>query len=95
MGRQLKLQYDQALSMYDALLMPTIVKAVQKLPAPNPSIAEYIYKANEMLDNTSPINTTGHPAISVPCGFTKGEAGENLPVGYVDGKARLWSDALN
>lgn len=81
LGRLLKLQYDEALSKYDALLMPTIVKAVQKIPPPGSSLAHYVEKSLDMLDNTAPINTTGHPAINVPCGFTKGESGENLPVG--------------
>jgi amidase len=27
------------------------------------------------------ITVTGHPAISVPCGFTGGDGGEPLPVG--------------
>jgi amidase len=36
-----------------------------------------------VMSNTCPLNATGHPAVSVPCGWGEvdGEAGKNLPIG--------------
>ena len=35
-------------------------------------------RALEMVPNTSPFDVTGHPAITVPCGFSQG-----LPIGMM------------
>lgn len=76
LSRQLKLAYDAALENCDLLLMPTLPMVAQPVPKPGASIAEVIARAFEMVANTSPMNATGHPAMSVPCGLVGG-----LPVG--------------
>ena len=39
---------------------------------------EIIQRAFEMLPNTAPIDVTGHPSMSVPCGLSDG-----LPAGMM------------
>jgi len=78
LANQLKLAYDQALEQFDVLLMPTVPMKATKIPAPSASKEEYISRALEMIPNTAPFNVTGHPAMSVPCGFSDG-----LPVGMM------------
>ncbi|MGE3244819.1 MAG: amidase [Beijerinckiaceae bacterium] len=73
--RRLRAAYDAALAQYDLLLMPTVV---MKAP-PHPASAdprEITRRSWEVTRNTCPINVTGHPAISIPCGLSDG-----LPVG--------------
>ena len=74
--RTIRRAYDDVLSDYDLLLMPTTPMAATPLPRPDASAAERSRRAGEMLANTAPFNVTGHPAISLPCGATgDGEAG--------------------
>jgi len=63
--------YDDALTQYDVLVMPTIPRTAKKLTAEASSDFTLSTVAN-----TAPLNLTGHPAISVPAGFVDG-----LPVG--------------
>lgn len=70
--------YDAALAEYDVLLMPTLPLKATKLPAPGAGISEVVARGFEMLGNTCPFDATGHPAISIPCGFSEG-----LPVGLM------------
>lgn len=83
---KLRAAYDEALEGADVLLMPTLPMRATELPAPNPSRAEYVKKAHEMLPNTAPFDVTGHPAISVPCAKEDG-----LPVGMML-VGRHWDD---
>jgi amidase len=48
------------------------------VPPPDASITEIAIPALDMIGNTSPFDVTGHPAISIPCGFSDG-----LPVGLM------------
>ncbi len=68
--------YDDVLSDYDVLLMPTIPFQATEMPSPDCSIIENMSHALNMTNNTCQFNVTGHPAISVPCGMEGG-----LPVG--------------
>lgn len=68
--------YDDVLSDYDVLLMPTIPFQATVMPSPDCSIIENMSHALNMTNNTCQFNVTGHPAISVPCGMEGG-----LPVG--------------
>lgn len=76
--RRCKRELDLALEEVDAIVAPTV-------PIPAPRIGEktaHIGNAEETVRATllrlcRPANLTGHPAISVPCGFTQG----GLPIG--------------
>ena len=76
-ARKLRAAYDSVLADYDLLLMPTTPMAATPLPGPDASREEIVQRAFEMVGNTSPFNTTGHPAISLPAGTT----GDKRPVG--------------
>jgi amidase len=76
LGRLLTQKYDEALSRYDLLLMPTLPMKATPLPPANAPLALWCQRGFEMLANTCPFDVTGHPAMSVPCGLSNG-----LPVG--------------
>ena len=76
--RQLRLAYNEALANRDLLLMPTTPMAATPLPAANAGRAEIIQRALEMVVNTQQFDLTGHPAMSLPCGLSRG-----LPVGMM------------
>ena len=67
--------FREAFQGFDVLVSPTV-------PVPAPRIGEELLTNGEklrpgLLRLPTPFNTTGFPAISVPCGFTS----EGLPVG--------------
>jgi aspartyl-tRNA(Asn)/glutamyl-tRNA(Gln) amidotransferase subunit A len=76
--KRVRADFDAALEEVDAIVAPTV-------PVPAPPIgAEYVEVDGEkigvraaLVGMNRPANFTGHPAISVPCGFTR----EGLPVG--------------
>jgi aspartyl-tRNA(Asn)/glutamyl-tRNA(Gln) amidotransferase subunit A len=76
--RVLSAEVDEALTAYDALVLPT-------MPIPAPKHGEQVAVIGSrtepvrslMLRGTQLFNLTGHPAISIPCGFTSG----GLPCG--------------
>ena len=76
--RQLTQAYDDAFKDFDLLLMPTVPLTATKIPAADASIEENVGRALEMLANTAPFDSTGHPAMSIPCGLLDG-----LPVGMM------------
>ena len=76
--RQLTQAYDDVFKDYDLLLMPTLPITASKLPAPGAPVEEQIARSLEMLANTCPFDSTGHPAMSIPCGLVEG-----LPVGMM------------
>jgi amidase len=76
--RVLRAAYDAMLARYDLLVMPTTPMKAQPLPAAGCSREEYMTRALEMINNTSPFDASGHPAMSVPCGMIDG-----LPVGMM------------
>ncbi len=78
LSRRLRLAYDEALGQYDLLLMPTMPIKAQQIPPPDAPLALYIQRAFEMIANTCPFDTTGHPAMTVPCGLSEG-----LPIGMM------------
>jgi amidase len=75
---QLRAAYDEALSRYDVLVMPTTPIQATVLPDPGASREDVIARALEMLANTSPLDVSGHPACSVPAGPVNG-----LPTGMM------------
>ena len=76
--RQLTQAYDDAFKDFDLLLMPTLPITASKIPASDASIEENVARALEMIANTAPFDSTGHPAMSIPCGLVDG-----LPVGMM------------
>lgn len=69
----LRAEVDRAFERFDILAMPTVAFPA---PAEDPEFGDAEAGASEAR-RTGPYDVTGHPAISVPCGFT----GEGLPVG--------------
>ncbi len=78
LARMLRSAYDDALSRYDMLLMPTLPMKATPLPPPDAPLSLWCQRGFEMLTNTQPFDVTGHPAISVPCGMSAG-----LPIGMM------------
>ncbi len=76
--RELRAAYDEALSRYDVLAMPTTPMPAHANDA-NGNPYMVLDHGWDMLANTGPFNMTGHPAISVPCGKTA----DGLPVGLM------------
>ena len=75
--RVVRAAYDRALEQVDVLAMPTS-------PVKAPKLAELEvlgtdgHGVMDLAGNTAPFNTTGHPALSIPCGKSDG-----LPVGLM------------
>ncbi len=86
-GRKLRAAYDAALAQYDLLLMPTTPMTAPRLPPARPTRAEEISPGFGPITNTAPFDVTGHPAMSIPCGFVDG-----LPVGAML-IARHWDES--
>lgn len=78
--RGLRAAYDQAFSTYDLLLMPTTVQKSSRNPdVTDPAQSDLIMaQAFNNTFNTCQFNTTGHPAMSMPCGMRDG-----LPIGLM------------
>jgi amidase len=76
--RTLVAAYDEALSRYDILAMPTTPIRATKQVGRDASIEESIASGFSMLRNTCVADVTGHPSLSVPCGMSDG-----LPIGLM------------
>lgn len=75
---RLRAAYDDVLSRFDLLLMPTVPITAPVLPPRDADPATWVARALEMNANTAPFDVTGHPALSLPCGLVDG-----LPVGMM------------
>ena len=53
LSRQLSAAYDDALSRFDLLLMPTLPQKATPIPAPGASVTEVCQRAFEMIPNTA------------------------------------------
>ena len=78
LSRRLRAAYDQALSRCDLLLMPTASMKAPPIPPRSASRELLVQRSGEPLANTASFNCSGHPAMTVPCGMSKG-----LPVGMM------------
>jgi aspartyl-tRNA(Asn)/glutamyl-tRNA(Gln) amidotransferase subunit A len=94
--RELTQEFDAAFERYDAIVAPA-----SPIPAPRIGEKEVVIAGDAetvrsaLVRVNRPANFTGHPAISIPCGFTR----EGLPAGLQLigprwGEARLLSIAL-
>ena len=75
---RLRAAYDEALTRFDVLVMPTLPVRATVLPGPDAPREEILARGLEMIGNTAPLDVTGHPACSVPAGLAGG-----LPVGMM------------
>lgn len=75
---RLRAAYDEVLSTFDLLVMPTAPGVAPPLPPERPSPAESLAASFGHVANTAQFDLTGHPAMSVPCGRVDG-----LPVGMM------------
>ena len=76
--RKVAAAYDDMLSRYDVLVMPTTPMTAPPLPPADADAATTVRLASEPLTNTGVFDATGHPALSVPCGFSGA-----LPIGVM------------
>lgn len=70
--------YDEALEDVDVLAMPTTPKTAEPITDDDDRIEQQSLKP-VIYSNTKPFNATGHPATSVPCGWSQDE----LPIGLM------------
>ena len=66
---EMKLEYDSLLDEFDVLIMPTLPSLPYKIPPLDASITEKLEKAFDMSRNTSIFDVTGHPALTINCGY--------------------------
>uniref|UniRef100_A0A8H7N088 Amidase domain-containing protein n=1 Tax=Bionectria ochroleuca TaxID=29856 RepID=A0A8H7N088_BIOOC len=89
---ELRAAYDDALHHFDVLVTPTTPTVAPPLPdmedhpEPDPtapsSVERMLRLAAGSTNNTSPFNATGHPGLSVLCGWAaSAHGGYKLPVG--------------
>jgi amidase len=78
LARLLAAAYDRALARVDLLAAPTLPFPPPRRPAANAAREEVVATAYGMTINTAPFNATGHPSMSMPCGWIDG-----LPVGLM------------
>lgn len=87
LARSLRAAYDDALTKFDLLIMPTTAMKATPLPPPGSALPLIIQRAFEMIGNTAPFDTSGHPAMSIPVCLSEG-----LPVGMML-IGRHWNEA--
>jgi amidase len=91
--RRLRAAYDRALAAHDLLLLPTTPMKATPIPGKGASPQEITRRSWEATRNTCPINVTGHPAISVPCGMEDGRPIGLMLVGRAHDEATLYRAA--
>lgn len=74
----LRKAYDDALSRYEVLVMPTLPVTATEIPAEDAPLEDVLLRGLEMITNTCVTDVTGHPATSVPAGLSDGR-----PVGMM------------
>jgi amidase len=70
--RRLRAAYDATFAAHDLLLLPTTPMKATPIPRKGATPQEITRRSWEATRNTCPVNVTGHPAISIPCGMEDG-----------------------
>jgi amidase len=70
--------YDEALSRFDLLVMPTVPMRAPLLTQTGGSLTDRLRSSRSTGINTAPFNLTGHPVVTVPCAVEGG-----LPIGMM------------
>ena len=92
--RKLKDDYDTALKTVDFLVMPTTITASNPLPAVDATPLEHIAASAGKLENTSPFNGTGHPALAMPIGFVPSRVDPEIKLpASLQIVGRFWDEA--
>jgi amidase len=89
----LKRAYNDALSRYDLLLIPTLPITATSLPAADAPIPEILQRAFGILPNTAPFDCTHPPAMSLPCGMVDGRPAGLMLVGKAYDEATIYRPA--
>ncbi|CAK7227801.1 hypothetical protein SCUCBS95973_006664 [Sporothrix curviconia] len=76
--RQLRDAYDAALDDVDIIVMPTTSAPSPPLPPVEASPLQHLRASAGLLENTSVINGTGHPALAMPIGMVPLTADKSL-----------------
>ena len=66
---EMKLEYDALLDEFDVLIMPTLPNLPCRIPSSDASIKEKFERADDMLSNMAIFDVTGHPALTINCGY--------------------------
>lgn len=95
---QLRKAYDDVLADFDVLVTPTAPTVAPPHPDMRPvteggsTVLDKAKLALGAMNNTCQFNSTGHPALSVPCGWaTASDGSSKLPVG-MQIVGRRWDD---
>ncbi|GAA5823414.1 hypothetical protein JCM11251_000626 [Rhodosporidiobolus azoricus] len=67
--RKMKLDYDALLETYDAIVMPTVTQAPRRHVGPDAGPLAWARATPGIISNTAASNLTGHPTVTIPCGF--------------------------
>jgi amidase len=70
--------YDEVFKQHDLIIMPTTPMKAHLIPPVNATPATILGNALDMLANTCPFDSTGHPSMSIPVGTSGG-----LPIGMM------------
>jgi amidase len=82
LSRKLKEAYNAALEEFDLLVMPTTITVANPLPPLDASPVQHMNASIGKMENASPFNASGHPALAMPIGFVpaKDDPRIKLPV---------------
>jgi aspartyl-tRNA(Asn)/glutamyl-tRNA(Gln) amidotransferase subunit A len=87
--RRMEADFDAAFKRVDAIIAPTLPVAAPRLGESDLTIGgEKETVRSALVRMNRPANVTGHPALSIPCGFTR----DGLPIGLQMIGPR-WSEA--